>query len=64
MEDRVLSGAVLIVLTVVFGWYGVAALFRAFRATNLAMWTEQAVLGSLGTIASGVVADVLLRLLA
>jgi hypothetical protein len=63
MEDRVLSGAVLLVLVAAFGWHGVAALFRAFRATTSAAWAEQAIQGGLGTIASAVIADVVLRLL-
>jgi hypothetical protein len=62
MEDRVLSGAVLLVLVAAFGWHGLAALFRAFRATNSAVWTEQAIQGGLGTIASAIIGDVILRL--
>ncbi len=63
MEDRLMSGGVSMVLTVVFGSYGIVALLRAFRAADFTTWTGQAVQGGLGMIASGVVADVALRLL-
>lgn len=63
MESRLLSSAVLIVLTAIFGWYGVAEFYRAFRTTDFATWTEQAVQGGLGIIASSLIADIALRLL-
>ncbi len=62
MEDRVLSAGVLIVLVTVAGGHGLTTLFRAFRAPNTAIWTEQAVQGGLGIIASAIIADAVVRL--
>lgn len=64
MEDRLLSSAVLACLVAVFGWYGISALLKAYRATDSATWTEQAIQGGLGVIGSAVFVDVVMHLLA
>ncbi len=63
MGDRVLSSAVLICLVAVFGLHGLISLFRACRATDSTTWTEEALQGGLGVIASAFLADVVIRLL-
>ena len=62
MEDRLLSGAVFVVLSMIFGGYGIGALLAAYRTGNRTAWTEKAVQGGLGVIASVLFADVVARL--
>ena len=62
MEDRILSGASLGVLSVLFGGYGIRMLIAAYQTVNDIAWTEKAVLGSLGVIASVLLGHVLASL--
>jgi hypothetical protein len=58
MEDRILSGASLVVLIVIFGGYGIGMLITAYRTVNHSAWTEKALLGSLGILASALLGHV------
>ncbi len=62
MEDRVLSGAVLVVLSVLFGMYGLWELFAAYRTGGLAAWFERAIQGGTGVVVSGFFAALVVRL--
>ena len=63
MEDRILSGASLVVLSVLFGGYGIGMLIAAYRTVNNSAWAEKAALGALGVIASVLLGHVLAVLL-
>ena len=62
MEDRILSGAVFVVLSAIFGGHGIAALLAAYRTDNQSVWTEKALQGGLGVTAGALFADVVARL--
>jgi hypothetical protein len=62
LSDRILSAAGLSVLTVIFGVYGIGMLVAAYRTANLTGWTEKAVQGGLGMIASALFANVVASL--
>jgi hypothetical protein len=62
VSDRILSGAGLSVLTVLFGVYGIGMLVAAYRTANQTAWTERAVQGGLGMIASALFASVVASL--
>ena len=58
MSDRTLSSAGLIVLTVIFGVYGIGMLVGAYRTADQTAWMEKAVQGGLGVMASALFANV------
>jgi hypothetical protein len=62
MEERVLSGSVLFVLSLICGAYGVRELFLAYRAGSLSVWIETAIRGGSGVIVSGCFAVLIERL--
>jgi hypothetical protein len=62
MEDRVLSGAVLAVLSTMFGIYGLWQLFAAYRTGSLNAWVERAIQGGTGVVVSGFFAVLVVRL--
>jgi hypothetical protein len=63
MEDRIVSGATLAVLSAIFGVYGIGMLIAAYRATDHGVWTQRAVQGGFGLILSSLFADVVTALL-
>jgi hypothetical protein len=58
MDDRILSGALFVVLSAVFGSHGIEALLTAYRTDDRTAWTEQAMQGGLGVTASVLLADI------
>ena len=48
MDDRILSGALFVVLSAVFGRHGIGALPTAYSTGDRTAWTEQAIQGGLG----------------
>ena len=48
MDDRILSGALFVVLSAVFGRHGIGALLTAYHTGDRTAWTEQAIQGGLG----------------
>ena len=62
MDERILSGLVFIVLSAIFGTYGMWSLLVAYRTGDRTAWTDMASQGGLGTIASGIFADLATRL--
>jgi hypothetical protein len=58
MDDRILSGALFVVLSVVFGSHGIGALLTAYCTSDRTAWTEQAIQGGLGVTASVLLADI------
>jgi len=58
MDDRILSGALFVVLSAVFGSHGMGALLTGYRTGDRTAWTEQAVRGGLGVTASVLFADI------
>ena len=62
MEDRIASGAVFVVLSSVFGGYGMGALLAAYRAGDQTAWIEKAVQGGFGVIVSLLFADLVVHL--
>jgi hypothetical protein len=58
MEDRILSGALFLILSIAFGGYGMRALLAAYRTGETAAWTAKAVQGGFGVIAGGLFAEV------
>ena len=58
MDDRILSGALFVLLSAVFGSHGLGALLTAYRTVDRTAWTEQAVQGCLGVTASVLLADI------
>ena len=62
LSDRILSAAGLSVLSVLFGVYGIGMLVAAYRTANQTAWTEKAVQGGLGMIASTLFANVVVSL--
>jgi hypothetical protein len=57
-EDRTLTGTSLVVLSVTFGGYGIGMLIAAYRTVNHSAWTEKALLGSLGILATALLGHV------
>ena len=57
MDERILTGFMLIVLSAIFGSYGMWSLLVAYRTGDRAAWTDMALQGGLGAIASGITAD-------
>jgi hypothetical protein len=62
LSDRILSAAGLSVLTVLFGVYGIGMLVAAYRTADPTAWTERAVQGGLGMIASTLFTNVVASL--
>ena len=58
MDDRILSGALFVVLSAAFGSHGIGALLTANRTGDRTAWTEQAIQGGLGVTASVLLADI------
>jgi hypothetical protein len=58
MDDRILSGALFVVLSAVFGSHGIGALLTAYHTGDRTAWTEQAIQGGLGVTASVLIADI------
>jgi uncharacterized membrane protein HdeD (DUF308 family) len=61
MDERILSGFMLIVLSVVFGAYGIWSLRVAYRTGDRKAWADMAIQGALGVLASGIFADLSAR---
>jgi hypothetical protein len=51
------------VLSAIFGSYGMWSLLVAYRTGDRAAWTDMALQGGLGAIASGIIADLATRLM-
>ena len=54
MDERILTGFMLIVLSAISGGYGMWSLLVAYRTGDRAAWTGMALQGGLGAIASGI----------
>ena len=64
MQERLLTGVMLLTLSGVFGCSGIGALSRAFHAKNTSVWVEEAIQGGLGIVGGGFFVEVVLRLVA
>jgi hypothetical protein len=58
MDDPILSDALFVVLSAVFGSHGIGALLTANRMGDGTAWTEQAIQNGLGVTASVLLADI------
>jgi hypothetical protein len=63
MGERMLTGFMLIVLSAIFGINGLWSLLVAYRSGDRTAWTDMALQGGLGAIASGIFADLATRLM-
>jgi hypothetical protein len=61
MDERVLSGCTFIALSAIFGCHGVWSLLVAYRTGDRRAWTDRAIQGGVGVIASGIFADLSAR---
>ena len=57
MDERILTGAMCVLLSAIFGGHGLWSLVIAYRTGDHAAWTERALQGVLGAMASGIFAD-------
>ena len=62
MQERLLTAAILLMLSMLFGCFGVDALSRAFIAPSKSAWIEEALQGGLGIVGGGFFVEVALRL--
>jgi hypothetical protein len=62
MDDRIMSGAMLVALGTVFGAFGVWQLAMAYRTTGTGAWVEKAVQGASGVMVAGLFVDLAARL--
>ena len=63
MDERILSGFMFIVLSAIFGTYGMWSLLVAYRTGDRTAWTDMALQGGLGAIAIGIFADLATQLM-
>jgi hypothetical protein len=63
MDERILSGLMFIVLSAIFGTHGIWSLRVAYRTGDRTAWTNLALQGGLGAIASGIFADLATQLM-
>jgi hypothetical protein len=57
MDGRIVRGALFVVVSAVFGSYGIGTLLTAYRTGDRTVWTEQAIQGGLGVTASVLLVD-------
>jgi hypothetical protein len=62
MDERIFSGFMFIVLSAIFGGYGMWSLLVAYRTGDRTAWTDMAIQGGLGVIASGIFAGISTRM--
>jgi hypothetical protein len=61
MDARILSGSMFVMLSAIFGGYGIVSLIGAYRTGDRTAWADKAVQGCLGVIAGGLFADLSTR---
>jgi hypothetical protein len=58
VDTRILSGGLLVCLSVTLGCYGLAKLIAAYREGDFVAWSRLAILGVIGVLSGAVLVDV------
>ena len=58
MDTRILTGGLLISLSSILGYHGLAKLITAYRVVDIVSWRRLAVLGAISVLSSATLADV------